>query len=200
MNPKIKKIGKISLIIITPIVVVALFLLFAWLYKKMKNKNSNSNSNLFRMPLKDDVSERKIQTLHPKIREKAREFILKAKENGIELRITSGLRTWEEQDKLYAQGRTAPGSKVTNARGGESNHNYGLAFDVVPMENGKPNYNSKEWNKIGDIGKSVGFKWGGDWKTIIDKPHFEMLFGKELNDLKQLYIAGKKDGDYVNIA
>ena len=192
------KIGKISLIIITPIVIVALFLLFAWLYKKMKNKNSNSS--LFRMPLNDDVSEKKIQTLHPKIREKAREFILKAKENGIELRVTSGLRTWEEQDKLYAQGRTAPGSKVTNARGGESNHNYGLAFDVVPMENGKPNYSSKEWNKIGDIGKSVGFEWGGDWKTIVDKPHFEMLFGKELKDLKQLYIAGKKDGDYVNIA
>ena len=150
--------------------------------------------------LKDEPSEKVVQKLHPKIRDKAREFIVKAEQQGITLRITSGLRTWAEQDELYAQGRTKPGSVVTNAKGGSSNHNYGLAFDVVPIENGKVNWNSKNWNKIGQIGKSVGFNWGGDWTGLVDKPHFEMLFGNSVSDLKQMYLAGKKDGDYVNVA
>lgn len=150
--------------------------------------------------LKDEPSEKVVQKLHPKIREKAREFIVNAEKQGIILRITSGLRTWEEQDALYAQGRTKPGNVVTNAKGGSSNHNYGLAFDVVPIENGNVNWNSKNWNKIGQIGKSVGFDWGGDWSGFVDKPHFEMLFGNNVSSLKKMYLAGKRDGDYVNVA
>jgi hypothetical protein len=158
---------------------------------------NNSNSRVER--LDDESSEKIVQKLHPKIRDKAREFIVEAKKEGIVLRITSGLRTWKEQDELYAQGRTKSGGIVTNAKGGRSNHNYGLAFDVVPIENGKVNWKSKNWNKIGQIGKRVGFSWGGDWKNIVDKPHFEMLFGNTVSDLKEMYLANKRDGDYVNV-
>lgn len=144
----------------------------------------------------DISTQNKIMLLHPLLRSKATEFIIKAKNLGYELRITSSLRTWAEQTKLYNQGRTTSGNIVTNAKAGESYHNYGLAFDVVPIENGQINWNSKNWDKIGAIGKSVGFFWGGDFKTIIDKPHFQMTFGKSTDYLKKLYL---QTGNYVNL-
>lgn len=148
----------------------------------------------------DAISEKKIQTLHPKIRDKARELINMAEKEGIKLRVTSGFRTWAEQDELYAQGRTKAGGIVTNARGGQSNHNYGTAFDVVPIENGKADWNSKRWNEIGALGKKIGFKWGGDWTGLVDKPHFEMTFGNSLAQLKKKYLDGDRDGEYVRLA
>lgn len=148
----------------------------------------------------DAISETKILTLHPKIRDKAREFLVKAEKAGYKLRITSGLRTYAEQNALYAKGRTAAGSIVTNAKGGQSNHNFGTAFDVVPIVNGKADWNSKDWNKIGELGKSIGFAWGGDFKNLVDKPHFEMQFGLTLAQLRKKYESGDKQGEYINIA
>jgi len=148
----------------------------------------------------DAISETKILTLHPKIRDKAREFLVKAEKAGYKLRITSGLRTYAEQNALYAQGRTKAGGIVTNAKGGQSNHNFGTALDVVPIVNGKADWKSKDWNKIGEIGKSVGFAWGGDWKGLVDKPHFEMQFGLTLAQLRKKYESGDKQGEYINIA
>jgi peptidoglycan L-alanyl-D-glutamate endopeptidase CwlK len=147
----------------------------------------------------DAISESRIETLHPSIRNVARNFINEAEKQGIKLRVTSALRTFAEQDELYAQGRTKPGNIVTNARGGFSNHNFGLAFDVVPIVNGKAQWNSKDWNKIGQIGKSFGFVWGGDWKGLVDKPHFEMMFGNTLAQLRNKYTSGDKQGNYVNV-
>jgi peptidoglycan L-alanyl-D-glutamate endopeptidase CwlK len=181
-------------LIFVSIVILALIIFVVYKLRNMLGENLRVGR------LKDEPSEKVVQKLHPKIREKAREFIVKAEKQGVILRITSGLRTWEEQDALYAQGRTKPGNVVTNAKGGSSNHNYGLAFDVVPIENGNVNWNSKNWNKIGQIGKSVGFDWGGDWSGFVDKPHFEMLFGNNVSSLKKMYLAGKRDGDYVNVA
>jgi peptidoglycan L-alanyl-D-glutamate endopeptidase CwlK len=148
----------------------------------------------------DAVSEAKILTLHPKIRDKAREFLVKAEKAGYKLRITSGLRTYAEQNALYAKGRTTAGSIVTNAKGGQSNHNFGTAFDVVPIVNGKADWNSKDWDKIGEIGKSIGFAWGGDFRNFSDKPHFEMQFGLTLAQLRKKYESGDKQGEYINIA
>jgi peptidoglycan L-alanyl-D-glutamate endopeptidase CwlK len=148
----------------------------------------------------DAVSEAKILTLHPKIRDKAREFLVKAEKAGYKLRITSGLRTYAEQNALYAKGRTTAGSIVTNAKGGQSNHNFGTAIDVVPIVNGKADWNSKDWNKIGELGKSIGFAWGGDFKNLVDKPHFEMQFGLTLAQLRKKYESGDKQGEYINIS
>lgn len=148
----------------------------------------------------DIVSENNIEKLHPKVREKAREFINRVeKELKIKLRAVSTLRTYAEQDKLYAQGRTTAGGIVTKAKGGQSNHNFGTALDVVPIVNGKADWKSKDWDKISVVGKSVGFDWGGDWKGFVDKPHYEMTFGNSLAQLRKKYESGNKDGEYVKL-
>ena len=141
----------------------------------------------------------RINNLHPSIRQQATEFINKAEAEGIKLRITSGLRTFAEQDKLYAQGRTEPGAIVTYAKAGESTHNYGLSFDVVPIVNGKADYNT-DWDRIALIGKSFGFQWGGDWSGFEDKPHFEKTFGLSIAQLQNLYNSGQLQDDYIVIS
>ena len=148
----------------------------------------------------DIVSEKRINTLHPMVRPFAIQFINEAqKQLGITLRVTDAFRTYAEQNKLYAKGRTAAGKKVTNARGGESNHNFGTAFDVVPMENGQPNYDA-DYLPIAKLGKSLGFKWGGDWVSLDDKPHFEMNFGYTFKQLRNKFETGKVKDGYVLLA
>jgi hypothetical protein len=181
------KIKKMKLKYILPIALLSGVGLF-FLTRNRKNSNM-SNKN-----------EDKIATLHPKIREKAKQLIDKAKNEGIDLLITSGYRTYAEQDELYKQGRTKKGAIVTNAKGGQSNHNFGLAFDVVPVVNGKLDWKSTQWNKIGKIGKSLGFKWGGNWTSIKDYPHFEMMFGNTLAMLRNKIKSGKTtEGKYANV-
>lgn len=99
---------------------------------------------------------------------------------GQPIRITEGLRTMERQTELYNQGRTTSGKIVTNAKAGESFHNYGVAFDVVFTKAG---YNG-DWETLGKIGKALGLEWGGDFKGLVDKPHFEMKLGKTIADFK----------------
>jgi peptidoglycan L-alanyl-D-glutamate endopeptidase CwlK len=146
----------------------------------------------------DKVSQERIETLHPKVRQKAIEFINQVERRlKIQLRVTSALRTWDEQNELFAQGRTKSGKIVTNVRGGFSNHNFGLAIDVVPIVNGKADYETNKWDEIAKIGKEIGFDWGGDWKSFKDRPHFEMTFGKTTRELRSLYLFGKRDGEYI---
>jgi len=116
----------------------------------------------------DKASAERIKLLHPRMRPLAVRLLQEAKRQGINLRITAGLRTAAEQEALYQQGRTKPGAKVTNARPWQSYHNYGLAIDVVPLNQfNQPDWNSTKWKQIGAIGKSVGLRWGGDFKSIV---------------------------------
>ncbi len=138
-----------------------------------------------------------VSTLHPKVKPKVEAFLNKSKAAGIPLLATSGMRDCTEQNKLYAKGRTAPGSVVTNAKCGESSHNFGTAVDVVPIENGKPNWNSKNWDKIASVGKSVGLSWGGDWKGFKDKPHFEHNFGLSLKQMQGLVAQKRTNNGFV---
>lgn len=146
----------------------------------------------------DLISLQRVDQLHPSIREDVKRFLEIAKQGGINLRVTSAYRNFNEQNELYAKGRTKPGKIVTNAKGGESKHNYGVAFDVVIMDNGQPvwNYNDPRWNEIGDLGKKFGFVWGGDFKSIKDKPHFEMPIS--LSKLQTLYNQ-KSDNKYIKL-
>ncbi|MFK7887950.1 MAG: peptidoglycan-binding protein [Gammaproteobacteria bacterium] len=152
-------------------------------------------------PTWDPVSDTRIQSLHPDVRAQAAAFVNQVEAQlGIQVRVTSGLRTFSEQNALYAQGRTTPGNIVTNARGGSSYHNYGLALDVVPMNaQGQPVWDSPHWDAIGQLGKQMGFDWGGDFRSIVDKPHFQMDFGNSTRDLLSLYNSGQRDGPYVNL-
>ncbi len=110
---------------------------------------------------------------------------------GYEMRITQGFRSIEEQNKLYAQGRTTPGKIVTNAKGGESYHNWGCAVDFVFRKQGYDVPNTV-WQTFGKIGKKHGFAWGGDWKSFPDKPHLEMTLGYRLSDFTSGRVDYKK--------
>eukprot|EP01136_Pigoraptor_vietnamica_P022607 Opistho-1_new@73943 len=130
--------------------------------------------------------------MHPAARMKATSFINEANSmasgvgNNVKYRITQGLRTFEQQDALYAQGRTTPGEIVTKAKGGQSNHNYGLAFDIVAINGkGKATYNlsDNEWAMLAQTAAAVNLKWGGNWKSFVDKPHFEHDSKKSVKQL-----------------
>jgi peptidoglycan L-alanyl-D-glutamate endopeptidase CwlK len=122
----------------------------------------------------DPRSEKSIATLLPEVQPIARALVQKAAQSGIQIKILSALRTYAEQDALYAQGRTKPGAKVTNARGGYSNHNFGIAFDVGVFEGTKYLGESVKYKAIGVLGIELGLEWGGNWKTIVDQPHFQL--------------------------
>ena len=150
-------------------------------------------------------NEKKVEKLHPKIRCSVRDFINDSeRELGIKLIIVQGLRTYEEQNKLYAKGRTASGSIVTKAKGGQSNHNFGVAIDVFPLhEDGKLHMADDKKNirllkKVAPIGKRHGFKWGGDWTSFKDYPHFENMYGKTLSQLRNLY--GNANGNIEKVS
>ncbi len=122
-------------------------------------------------------------------------FLKYAKTIGLDLRITSDYRSIDEQNKLYAQGRTTTGNIVTNAKGGESMHNFGVAFDIVDRKKGY-NLSEDEWRALRFIWRYItkmetGFfgDWGGDWKSFVDKPHFELTLGYSLKDFQ----TGKVD-------
>ena len=122
----------------------------------------------------DPRSEKNIATLLPEVRPIARALVQKAAQVGIQIKILSALRTYAEQDALYAQGRTTPGNRVTNARGGYSNHNFGIAFDVGVFEGTKYLPESVKYKAVGALGIDLGLEWGGSWKTIVDQPHFQL--------------------------
>jgi peptidoglycan L-alanyl-D-glutamate endopeptidase CwlK len=126
--------------------------------------------------LADERSERNIATLLPQAQPLARALIEAAAAAGIAIKIISGTRTYEEQNTLYEQGRTTTGRIVTNARGGYSNHNFGIAFDIGVFEGGRYIPESPAYKRVGELGKRLGLEWGGDWK-FQDEPHFQLRPG-----------------------
>jgi peptidoglycan L-alanyl-D-glutamate endopeptidase CwlK len=122
----------------------------------------------------DARSEKNIATLLPEVQPMARALVQRAAFNGIRIKVLSGLRTYAEQDEFYAQGRTAPGPKVTNARGGYSNHNFGIAFDIGVFEGQKYLAESVKYKAVGVLGTDLGLDWGGNWTSIVDQPHFQL--------------------------
>ena len=147
----------------------------------------------------DTITLARIELLHPKLRTEAKEIyiaICNALKGRAAVRFTHTLRTIAEQDALYAQGRTKPGSKVTNAKGGKSFHNYGLAIDICLIIDSKEASwdTTKDFDKDGisdwmeavAIFKSRGWEWGGDFKSIKDAPHFQKTFGFTTTKLKTM--------------
>jgi hypothetical protein len=132
--------------------------------------------------------------LVPAVQSKAQQLQALAADEGIQIRITSGRRSPEEQKRLYAQGRTAPGAIVTHAPPGSSKHESGAAFDIVPLNaQGQPDWGSKHWDRLGALGKELGLTWGGDFTSLKDRPHFELAPAKLSPEaLSQRYFpAGK---------
>lgn len=143
---------------------------------------------LFNLQATDHVesrlTSRDISSLNLKVAAMAKKFLDLTREYNLDIRITDAFRSWSEQDELYAQGRWEPGNIVTNARGGESYHNWGLAFDAAPVENGVITYDDEEKFKLmGRLGQQAGLEWGGTFKKIRDYPHFQYTFGLSIWDL-----------------
>ncbi len=144
-------------------------------------------------PPTDSISHRRLAALHPALASAGRLLLERCAGAGVALLVTQGLRSWEEQDALYAQGRTRPGKIVTHARGGESYHNFGLAFDVVVLDSmGKAEWDPAHpgWRMAGAIGNSLGLEWGGDWTSKKDLPHFQYTGGLSTERCRALYPGG----------
>lgn len=154
----------------------------------------------------DKVTLDRIQMLHPIIRGEVSDAyneICKALTGSCYCRFSYTLRTFKEQDDLYALGRTKAGKIVTNAKGGFSYHNYGLALDIVLIRKTTgqavwdiatdfDNDRKSDWLEIVSILKSFGFEWGGDWK-FKDYPHFQKTKGHTIRELLSLYQQNKVD-------
>jgi len=156
--------------------------------------------------MRDNVSVERIKYLHPYVRDEAASLITKVEEglpNYLAVRIVQGLRTIDEQNALYAQGRTKPGSIVTNAKGGSSFHNYGLAIDfaILVDKDGNGTYEELSWDIKKDndkdgvadwleavkIFEAAGWEWGGRWASIKDYPHVQKTFGYKWQELFDKY-------------
>lgn len=131
------------------------------------------------------INSRKPTDLLPKVQTLCEEFIQRCADAGIDVLITSTYRDNESQAELYAQGRTKPGKIVTNAKPGDSYHNYRCAFDFVPIVNGKPRWNDlATFTKCGEIAEGVGLEWAGRWTTFKELAHCQFTGGLTLADLK----------------
>jgi peptidoglycan LD-endopeptidase CwlK len=165
--------------------------------------------------MRDKVSIERVEKLHPEIRDEVKALIIQAEANfppNIAIRIVQGLRTFAEQDALYKQK-----PKVTNAKAGQSYHNYGLAIDFALLidKDGNGSYETLSWDTLKDFDKDglpdwkevvkvfedAGYFWGGKWAKIVDAPHLQKIFGYTWRQLlakheAKDFIAGT---DYVNV-
>lgn len=158
------------------------------IYNKIVSVPDSNSQPLTDIDTVDARSEKVIASLLPEVQSYARALVHKAADAGVTIKIISGLRTYQEQDALYAQGRTTPGDKVTNAKGGQSNHNFGIAFDIGVFEGNKYLSDSPKYKTVGILGVDLGLEWGGNWKTITDQPHFQLRpnWAKELTEKNML--------------
>lgn len=139
-----------------------------------------------------DQSSRNLDDLILPAKIRALDFIHACRMDGIDLLVTCTYRSPKEQDALYARGRTAPGPIVTNARAGDSLHQYRVAFDVVPLRDGKPVWGTSGkdgelWQRVGDLGENNGLEWAGRWTRFREFPHFQYTGGLKLAEFR----AGK---------
>ena len=144
------------------------------------------------------IDSRDLHELAPAARKRAEAFFAacaadpELQAQGITVIATSTYRDFDAQNAIYARGRTAPGKVVTNARAGDSWHNWRCAFDVLPLRCGKPVWGTTGadravWQRLGEIGEACGLEWAGRWTTFREMAHFQYTGGLTLADFK----AGK---------
>jgi peptidoglycan L-alanyl-D-glutamate endopeptidase CwlK len=154
--------------------------------------------------MKDAITLERIKLIHPKLRDEVMEIydeICEALSGSAMCRFSHTLRTFAEQNVLYAQGRTKPGKIVTNSRGGLSYHNYGMAIDIVLIANGAASWDSgkdfdadgkADWMEVVSIFKQFGWEAGIDWK-FRDAPHFQKSLGYSVRQLVAMHQSGMVD-------
>ena len=156
---------------------------------------------------------KKIELLHPVLRSQAQALYEEANRRltgRAKMLIVSTLRTFAEQDELYAQGRTKPGKRITNAKGGQSLHNYGVAIDFALIIDGKTaswedlkDFDGDckaDWLEIVEVFEAAGWEWGGRWKGFPDRPHLQKTFGNDWRTLLKRTQEGKMKDGYVRLS
>lgn len=161
--------------------------------------------------MRDKWTVKRVEELHPLLRKEAKEAITEAERglpSNVSVRLTSTYRSFKEQDKLFNQR-----PKVTNAKGGQSFHNYSLALDFVLIIDNKvadwsttkdrDKDGTPDWMEVVNAFKKRGWFWGGDFKSFKDSPHLEKTFGLSWRDCLSRYNAGDVSLDngieYINI-
>lgn len=156
--------------------------------------------------MRDKVSIPRVQELHPLIRQEAADiidFLETFLSDKVAVRVVEGLRSIEGQNKLYEKGRNLPGPIVTNARGGRSYHNYGLAIDYAILidKEGDGNFDELSWDirkdndrdgiadwlEVARAFEHAGWEWGGKWSSLKDYPHVQKTFGYSWKQLLRKY-------------
>lgn len=137
------------------------------------------------------INSRNLSDLVPVCKDRAERFLNLVNAAGIDLLVTSTYRDLESQAALFAQGRSKPGAIVTNAKPGQSWHNWRCAFDVVPLRNGKPVWGTSGpdgdlWRKIGEMAEDAGLEWAGRWTgKLREMAHFQYTGGLTLAELQK---------------
>lgn len=120
-------------------------------------------------------SEKRLSEVMPELSRRVRQIISAASLKGVTLEVTQGYRTFAEQDALWARGRSTAGPPVTDAKGGQSYHNYGLAVDLCPCKGGEPDWDdARAFQLVGELALRVGLEWGGTWKKSLNRPHVQL--------------------------
>lgn len=137
------------------------------------------------------INSRSLDDLHPAVKARALAFIHECQANGIDALIYCTYRDEAAQNAAYASGRTAPGPIVTNARAGQSMHQYRVAFDACPTIKGKPVWDATSadgkrlWATFGKCGEAVGLEWSARWSgKLKESAHFQYTGGLTLAQLK----------------
>ncbi len=139
---------------------------------------------------------RELSLLHPGTRRKVTAWLDECRSKGYNVLVYETFRTEAEQDALYAQGRTKPGSVVTNASGASylSCHQWGIAVDFCQNKAGDM-YPEPFMTEVAGIAKRHGLDWGGGWTSLRDKPHLQdrdfLQGGQSPKPLIAKYGAGK---------
>ena len=133
------------------------------------------------------VNSRSLSDLNPKVAAMCSEFINQCKARGIDVIITSTYRDADSQTALYNQGRTMPGKIVTNAKAGQSFHNWKVAFDFCPIVNGKAAWDNKDlFATCGNIAEGIGLEWAGRWAgKFKETAHCQYTGGLTLADFQK---------------
>lgn len=130
------------------------------------------------------IDSREIEELHPCLQRGVLELKRRLKKAGWDMGVSSTYRDNEQQDYLYSLGRTVSGQIITNAKGGESIHNYRLAFDIFNNVSGDL-YPAEFLNLAGKIWAEMGGVWGGSWTSFQDKPHFQFTQYRSIMELQE---------------
>ena len=140
----------------------------------------------------DHRTERNLELLQLPAQHAARLFMSVVTKSGIEARIISGTRSYEEQNALFRQGRFGnPGPRVTGARGGQSWHNFGIAWDIGVFEGGEYMTTPEPYERAAKVGMNEALTWGGDWKSFQDRPHYQLALPLKISEIRSRFEAGE---------